>query len=165
MSLVSPAEFRTHYETDLPDEAVQLLLDAEDSEIVRRAGPHSGANVTQTFYPAPGQDFLYLPQVASAISTVVEDGSTLVSTDFALHHGGVLLERANASWRTPVEVTYTPLAEVERRKKVLVELGKLAINYNALRSESVGDYSATSVDYIQEREMILSQLTGSYLFA
>ena len=57
-------------------------------------------------------------------------------------------------------MVYTPLDETAERTRVVIDLTRLAVQYNAVKSEGVGDYKSASVDYEAEREKILSRLEG-----
>jgi hypothetical protein len=56
-------------------------------------------------------------------------------------------------------ITYTPEGDSDRRKRVGIDLVRLALQYNALESEDPGGYSSTSVDYQKERQRLLSTLS------
>lgn len=172
--LLTVIELREHVQTDLADAALQRILDAEEGEIVRRYGPHTEATETLR----GGDRLLFLARPATAISEVVETvgvvDTVLDAADYRLWDGGRCLERLTTGsipslyWAERVSVAYVPADQSAQRKLVLVQLVKLALAYSGLRSESVGgDYSATTLDYVAEREKLLQSLAprGGALFA
>ena len=164
-ALVTPAQVREHVETDLGDTALQRLIDDADALIVARFGPHTG-NVIETI--AGGGEHLFLARPASAIvsvSEVVDDvASALAASDYRSWWGGQALQRAingtnpSSFWGDRVTVTYTPVDESARRTRIELDLVRLAIQYDATRSSTVGDFSQTNADYATEREAIVGVL-------
>ena len=57
-----------------------------------------------------------------------------------------------------MDLTYTPVDTDPQRRMAIIRLVQLGLAYSGLRSESVGPYSAQSLDYAKEREAILKQL-------
>jgi hypothetical protein len=162
--ILTLAQMRESVETDLPDAALQRLIDAEDAEIVRRYG----APATQTQVLRGGSASLYLSRQASAITSVSEEvGGTvtaLAADDYELWSGGILEREADgtngrAAWGERVTVVYVPVADAEQRTACLAQLVQLAVRYSGVASESIGgDYSATKHDYQRERERLLRKL-------
>lgn len=172
-TLLTVGELREHLETDLSDEALQRILNAEEAEIVRRYGP----TATQTEMQQGGQTLLVLWRKAGSITSVIETAidnvtqTTLAANDYRLWPSGQLERLVTgthpaAFWAPLVTVTYVPEDQSAQRKGVLVQLAALAAKYNGLKSESVGggDYSATSLDYTIERERLLRSLAGRKLW-
>ena len=172
-TLLTVGELREHLETDLSDEALQRILNAEEAEIVRRHGP----TATQAETLDGGETLLFLSRTASSITSVVETESdnltqtTLASDDYRLLPAGKverLVTGTNPAsyWAHLVTVTYVPEDQAAQRRLVLVQLAMLAAKYNAMKSESVGggDYSGTSLDYTLERERLLRSLSGRTLW-
>ncbi len=52
--------------------------------------------------------------------------------------------------------------DAARRKRVQLDLAKLAIEYRALKREESGNYEAEFPDYEQERAKILSRLSHGF---
>ena len=120
--------------------------------------------------------FLFTRRAIASITSVTEivgaDETVLAANDYALRYSDRAIERLTAGtngrtcWADRVRVVYAPSADLSRRKRVLIDLVKLAVEYNAVRQESTGSHSRTMVDYQQEREAILSTLlTTVRLFA
>jgi hypothetical protein len=165
MALLTTDQLRQHLETGLEDAALQRLLDAEEAEIIRRYGPHASA----TELHAPDSEWMFLRREPSSIDTVTEtvgDEDTVLSSDDYRDWGAGRLERLDdgtnprSSWGDRVEVQYTPVDRQDERTMALINLCKLAAEYNALEDISVGggDYRASSLEYNRERERLLGSL-------
>lgn len=158
---------RDFVETDLPDSALALLVNDATEEATRRFGDDT--LVTRDFRSDGGR-YLFLNRPAAAVTSIVEYNElrdsplyTLLTTDYVLTNGGRVLERLPSStwglgyfWSPVVRVVYTPVSEANLRNRIIVDLVKLAIQYNGAQSESTGDYSMSSFEYQAEREKILS---------
>jgi len=165
-ALLAAADIRTHVDTDLVDAALTRLIDDADAEIISFAG--AIASQVEEVHGCALHESLTLSRRGSAVTTVVETvddtATTLAADDYSLRADGLTLDRlatgtnARETWGDSVVVTYTPVDQTARRKRVLIDLVRLAVEHKALASESVGDYSATSVEYERERTRILSRL-------
>jgi len=165
MALLTVAQIREHVETDLPDDALQRIIDSEDAEIIRRFG----AAATQTETLRGGESYVFLSRLVSTITSISEEVSgtttTLATDDYDLWWNQAL-ERddsgtnARSTWGDRVTVVYVPQTTTAQRKLLLSQLCQLAARYNGVQSESVGggDYSATSADYQRERERLFRKL-------
>jgi hypothetical protein len=163
---------REHIETDLGDDALGRLLADAEAAIADRAG----VAAENTIRIQAGRDrFLILPYAIGgddAIDSIVEviDGVdvTLDVSDWKWW-GGRTLERlytgdnARSAWWSEVAITFTPTEDDARRDRVTIDLVRLAVQHNALKSESAGDYRAESADYQKERNRILSELVPLYV--
>lgn len=170
-TLLSPADLRVHIETDLSDAALQLILDSEDGEIVRRYGDPD----TATEYSYAGGPTITLRRSAISVDTIVEQyidftEKTLDPADYRLEPNGRVIHRLQTgpnpllTWPNYVLVTYVPLDTSDRRKLVLIQLCQLAIRYSGIREEWVGrDYRIVHhPDHIKERNQLLRSLGGSW---
>jgi hypothetical protein len=169
---VTPDIVKEHFETDLADAALQRIIDAEDKEITSRYGSNTSLTEPYTLETPDGQParrrYIWTKQKISSITSVKEgvtfaagDLTTLVvTTDYRILYDGRLLERVDTNFLQKVEIIYVPATDVKRRDMVTIDLVKLAIQNQGLKSEKVGDYSATFVDYQQEREKVLSTLNS-----
>lgn len=177
------AEFKEHVETDLATTAIQRLLDAEVEEIIRRFG--KDISVTEEhILEAPegfesgvvtaqkiGRRRIWTGQQINS-ATTVKEGPTLTPADlttltedadsdgFRIIHNGYAIERIGTDFDKRVEIVYVPKTDVRRRDRVTIDLVHLAIQYNALKSERVGDWNGSHVEYQKERESILSTLNA-----
>lgn len=167
MALLTVTQLREHVETDLPDAALERILDAEDAEIVRRFGSATSASETL----AGNALLLFLSRSPGTISTITETEAdnltttTLAADDYRLWPGGILERLATgtngrSAWAPVVTVTYAPTDDQAQRIHTLIQVCQLAARYTGVVQESVGqgDYAITLQDYRRERERLLSQL-------
>jgi hypothetical protein len=174
MSTLTLGEARSMIDTDLNDVALQLMIDDAEAEIAERAG--SLASQVDEFKEEL-TNILVLSRKAASISSVVEKDGTggsytstaLAATDYWLRQNTRILERLSSGtnprqfWGDVVIVTYVPQDDTTRRKIVTVDLIKLALAFNGLRSESVGDYSASALEYEEQRQKIIDRLRGGMI--
>jgi len=164
MTLLTKEEFTEHFDTDLSQDAIDRLLNDAESEINRRFG-------SLTSQIEDHQDegrYLFLQRPASSITSIVETvgttDTTLETDDYALYHGNRMIKRlttginGRTNWGDRIRVTYVPASDSNQRKRVQLDLVKLAIQYQGLSTQESGNYSANFLDYEKEREKILSRL-------
>lgn len=162
--ILTLTQVREHVETGLPDTALQRIIEAEDAEIIRRFG----SGTTQTEMLAGGTPLLFLSRPVTSITmlteTVNDATTTLDATDYTIWWA-TTLERDDdgahpaSVWGERITVTYVPLDLLYQRQAILTQLVQLAVRYNGVQAESIGgDYSATSADYLRERERIMRPL-------
>jgi len=170
MSGLSVEELLTHLETDLTDPAIQRLIDDAEAEIEERVGEL--ATQTDEFQGETLAQSIYLTRRADVITSVTEEvksGSTWVSTvlapdDYELHFSGRQLRRLSdgtnpaGTWGDAVIVVYEPKSDAARRLRITIDLVKVAVAFNALESEKVGDYSSKSVVYEATRTALINKL-------
>jgi hypothetical protein len=163
-------ELREHVSSDLPDSALQRLLDAAEYEIVDRIG-EPGA---RTELIGGGSRYLTVSRPIDSVSTVVEtmlnDSQTLDATDYRTRFGGFLIERiitglhGRFRWWGDVSVTYTPIDDSALRATVQIDLCKLALTSNpGLIAETIGawteQYASNALwNSTVEHDAILSRL-------
>lgn len=170
MSMVSVAEIQAHIETDLTDPAIQRLINDAEAEIDDKIGEF--ATQFDEFQGETMANAFYLTRKASEITTVVEEvksgdgytATTLSADDYELRFNGRQLRRLTtgtnpaATWGDTVTVLYVPKDDEARRIRVTIDLVKLAIAFNALDSEKIGDYSAQSTKYEVRRSELIRRL-------
>lgn len=164
MSLVTVAEVRAMVTTGMQDTPLQAIIDREEAIMIQRCGANyvdASTRITETLRGGAPQ--LYLSQKITSIYRVTEDGTVLSQTngDFRVWEMEGCLERlpAGAIWGTVVAVIYVPYNDNERRKAVLIELVRLALDRMAMKGESVaGEYSYTAPDWEYERARLFRQL-------
>lgn len=168
-TILTVAEVREHVETDLVDDVLTRLLENADQEIIDRLG--ALASHTEVM-PGEGLGSLLLSRKASAITSaterIVDENYVLAASDFILLSDGYTVRRARGSsypalsWRGIVTIVSVPVGgaagELAARKKLLVDLVKLDVEYDAKRSDSIGDTSRTSLDHGKERTSLFAQM-------
>jgi hypothetical protein len=158
----------------VPDEALQMWLDAGTVAILGRLGP-----IAPTTVRLRGNSLhVWLPRQASSVQTVVESwgdpiglgNTTLASDDWALLPDGLTLRRewggTNRSdvFGDIVTVTFTPVDDTAERQRVLLALVDLDQSHApGLSQETMGSYSVAYVNnsvmnYSRERSGILDSL-------
>ena len=170
--IITVADLREHVETDLPEAAIQRLIDEADQLVVESYGAHGPATQTDDLRSDVGMTLIFPQRPVDSVTTVTEFTSATTSkvldpTDYTVGHGGKSLERLTTgpnpslSWGYKVLVAYViATTENPRRRGAVIDLVRLATVHTGLHSERAGDYSATSVDYETERGKILSRLGG-----
>ena len=157
MPLITPTQLREHTETDLSDDALLRIIASEEAEIVRRYGPHDTAAETVR----GGAYQLVLNRAAQSVTMVTEywggQAFEVLADEYRVVSGGYVLERVAGVWPAVVDVEYLPVDTSPQRTRVLIDLCKLALQYNATTFEGVGDYRTRSVGYTSEREKLLRQ--------
>lgn len=178
-TLLDIDDVQLHVETDLDDDALQRLMDAEEAEIVTRFGSHGAADGTGPTVTrrVPGGDlFAFLGQRSVSITQVDETiGSssgetttTLSADDYQSWDDGRSLRRLNDGtnardlWGKFMDITFVGFDDRDRRKRVLIDLVKLSVQYEAAKSSKIGDVSVSFTDYQKERESILSTMAQDY---
>lgn len=162
---------RSLVEIGITDDALQLLLDDALQLIANRFGDPFTEQVTVEAY---GERTIRLLRPAVAL-TLVEDTtvwpytswSTVDPADYLLEDGGRTLTRINTTsgwgvypsgWGRRTRITYRPRSEVATRRRVTIDLVRLACVYRGLMLEQVGDYKMQAVDYTDEQVKLLSQI-------
>lgn len=156
MSLVSIAELRAKVPSDLDDTQLQSIIDNEESELVRRFGPHGDGTTAITEGPKPGGERnVYVSRPIVSISSITEavylgdTPETVDSTTYYAWKDEGRIERlpsGSQTWGRAVTVTYVPSDDRALRKQVIIELCRLALSQTTLKSESIaGEYSYTTL--------------------
>lgn len=159
MAKPTTTELREHVETDVSDAALQRLIDAEYSALIKTFG----AEETQVDHLAGDVDRIHLTRISQSITSVVERNAsgletTLSADDYRAEMGGKALRRLSdgknpgSCWAAQVRVTY---ASDDDYLMTVVELVRLRLQYKALQSERSGDHSETAVDFQTERQKLM----------
>lgn len=175
-------DLREHVESSLTDTELGRLLDAAYETIDHAIGPGGDddypATITEVLTVGPG-DLFMLSAPASAILSVSESRSaptTLATDDYQLI-GSQLVKRlrdgthARTGWHQQVTVSYTALADENRRDVAAIALVNLELTYQpGVQSEKLGDHSVTysfggsgASKYQDERAAILASLSGGFV--
>lgn len=166
MALLTVAELRAAVDTDKTDSDLRNLIDREEADLIRRFGPHyDGTAITETHEGGGGS--VYLRRPISSISSVTEYASmgdsavVLETTGYHAWTGqGRLSRLVSSKWGGVVVVSYIPEDDSDVRKRVIIELCRLALARTGLKSESIaGEYSYTAHDnWDVQRASIYRQL-------
>lgn len=176
MSDLTVEMLREHLETDLLDEALQRLINDAEKEIIKQHGERT--TQTDEFHGETLATALFLSRKAEEITTVVEEvksgdsyeETTLAANDYKLRFEGRQTERLasgdnpRSTWGDVVTVVFVPKDDLDRRLRVAIDLVKLAVAYEGVEQQKVGDYSMKLERYENQKTAILKRL-GSWGFA
>lgn len=175
---LDPEAFTALHANTIDEDALQMLLDAAEEEILDRVGrtidAYAVTDRTETF--SPNGSRIMLGERALSISAVREhvhaaSPTTLADDDYELSPSGYILRRlisgthGSSVWRPLVAVTYVPWSDTATRSRVQAELVKLSIAFNpGLSAQTIGSwhetYTASGVPYDQQRAAILATLAS-----
>jgi hypothetical protein len=162
MSLLTLTEARALVKTSLSDPELQAVINREEDEIARLYGaPYVNATTTVSETLPGGGASLFVRRPLMSVKSVTEDAATLAATDYRLWPGQGRLERLpkGAIWGEVITLVYVPQDDNMRRKAVLIDLIRLAVERTALKSESIaGEYSYTAPEWDAERAKALRRL-------
>ena len=181
MPLLTTDEIHAHVETDRSPDAIALLVADAEAAIIARYGPHAPAPIELErvlgAFTTAGPTTIYFDRPAASIATVSEYDSdalpptVLDAADYRLLYGGRAVERLGtgphprAWWAGRVVLTYVPVDDTAQRKRVCIDLVKLALRYDAAKAQTAGDASETALDdYTRERSNLLGELGQSVAF-
>lgn len=168
-ALGGPINYRDFIETGLSDASLAVLVADATAEVTARFG--TDATITVDL-PGRWGTMLKLQRPASAIISVAEYTdqnlliATLASTDYRLRNNGRILERITGGlwsrvyWAYSVHVVYTPSVESDLRNRVIIDLVRLAVQYDTFDEATVGDVKTKQADYLRERERILMGMSN-----
>lgn len=171
MSLITPGDLQDLVQTDLSTDAIQGVIDREETELLFRFGPHSRidgttnpALVTERMEGGQASVFVDRPfdtVVAILVSSNGFIDSAVVNADgYRTFPDEGRIVRISGNWESEVEVRYFATDLDNVRKSALIDLCRIAIDRQAFRRESIaGEYSYTSPpNWEQERESIYGRL-------
>jgi hypothetical protein len=168
MSTLTVAQFREHFETDLPDTAIQRVIDSVEAEIAEIAGP-TGA---QSYTKEGGDTNLFFMSPISSITQIQEranesdDFVILDSTDYLVMNGGFYLTRIHTGahprykWGCVVLVDASHDVSAEsKRVLATIDIVKMELQYNGVMQENAGGYNEMMSNWLTERKAILRGLS------
>lgn len=159
------AGLREHIGDGPSDAVLTDLLAAAQAAITARYGSDTAS---RSEYLRPFGQWVRLSRPASAISSVIEGGTTVDAAEYEIWSQADYVRRLDSSgnvsaWTGWVEVTYTPTSEDAERDRVTIALVDLDINrHPGLTGITVGpwseQYTQDDESYRKAREAILSSL-------
>lgn len=166
-------QIRELVETDLIDSALQRIVNDAHEMILEYHGPHTG-DVTERFLPGSGDTFIFTKRRITSVTSIKETYTgnlgetvnTLAASDYALESGRQIRRKIGGTyprsfWAPMVTVTYSPADELVRRQRVLVDLVRLGVRYEAAQMTQTGDSRIQHVDVEVERSKILRRLDAT----
>ncbi|MCA0354713.1 MAG: hypothetical protein LCH85_22190 [Chloroflexi bacterium] len=163
MPLVSVAEVRQKIATPLDDSDLATIIDAEEADLIERCGDHPDGSTEITEVARSTSASLWLRHPVVSISSVQERrageaNSAVTANGYELDAATGKLERIGGSWLGIITISYVPRDQRSRRKRILIELIRLAVEQTAMKSESIaGEYSYTADDWDAKRAGLYRQ--------
>lgn len=168
MSDLTVSEFREHFETDLPDDAIQRVIDSVEDEVTKMAGPVG----QHTYVLNGGGKYLFflngpILSIDSIEETVGDTVTTLDATDYRLVDGGYYAERLyrlalnpRYTWGRQISVTVTHPPASPKRKLTTIDIVKGELQYNGVAQESAGGYNVSMGDWLKTRTQLLRSISA-----
>ena len=163
--LLSVTQLRAHIETALSDDALGQLRDAKQALIVKWAGPAGSLSETHWCH---GMDLLPLKREPASVTSVTDVSE---GREWPLADGTDYLVRGAALWRTHgvwgeyTTVVYEPADDGAERIATLVQLIKLAINFEpGFSTQSEGQWTEGYATYLAQQNMLLRALREPEVF-
>jgi len=171
-TLLDADGLRLHVETDLTDPALEQLIADADADIVNRFGPHATDGEITVTLRGGYRELLPTRPIAQVTTVteytgsenVAEVATVLAADDYRIDRNGFELTRLGggtnprSTWGFRVTLLYHPVNDDDVRRRVMIDLCKLAIQFQGLASERVGAYGASLGDYEGQRSQILRRL-------
>jgi hypothetical protein len=160
--VITPDILHDHIETDLDDYALERYIDDAYAAIHERRGDRSGVQ----YRTDGGGLYLFLDPPSDAITSVTEDGTLLVDgeeDDYTVRWDGRALRRVGGGEWGDTIVVYDASDDDPRTDRVVIDLCKLALQYEGLQSSGDGDYDESHLEYQAERNRLISELTSSVI--
>lgn len=155
----------------LADADLQVLIDREEAEIVRRFGAHYVDGSTTVSETVPGgRKSIYLRRAVGSVSSIQEYAYlgdtapiTLTSTDYYTWGNQGRIERLTQSvWGAVAIVVYVPVDDRDLRRQAIIELVRLGAAQDTGQSVSGLGYSISgqdTQDWQQARAMQYARLS------
>lgn len=151
----------------LSDADLQTIIDREEAIMVARFGAHTGSRAEVI---EGGTRNIFVRRPISSITSITElaylgdTATTLASTDYYVWDTQGRIERIYGPWGASVTVTYTPVAEADVRKQVLIELVRLGVSQDSGQAVSGFGFSVggnmSAAQWDAARERIYARLAG-----
>ena len=159
---VTLADLKARYpDTDLGDDELQRILDAQIQSVDRSAGKASSETQNSR---ALGAGTISLLRPATAVTEVLErrsrssDEETLTDGDDYRLFGKYEVVRMGTCWGSEVTITYTPEVDQELRDEVTLELCHMDIEFKAQEETGAGDYDEMQKDHAKRRRQLLARI-------
>ena len=166
--LLTVEQLREHVVSNLGDDALQRILDANEDAINEFVGPIRPVVEIHDGGPRASRSHAGRPSITSIVERRSGTDTTLAADDYRIRASGYVLERisggtnSRSSWNDLVTVTYVPVSDVAERIRVLIALCKLDLAHEpGLASRTVVDWTESyggSGGYLAERGSMLASL-------
>jgi hypothetical protein len=173
MAIIDRVKERT--ETDLTDAELQLMIDEANQDVIARFGPHADPALPITVRLEGLRKNLVVdrpidinnPITVMEYITYYDWGETVITLDpldYRIWPLGYQLQRLQTGpnprscWQDTVTIEYVPVNDGDQREEVIVKLVIIGIQFDAFSNQTVGDTSAVTQDYQQQRKSLLRTL-------
>lgn len=143
MSLVLLGEVRSLIVSGLTDPDLQAVIDREEGWLATRIGMLAGER-TETFRPLLADAPVYLSRRADSV-VVTDDAVPVPAAEVWFVPATGTIRRVDASWTSPVAVTYTP-TDADTVRRAVIELVRGTLAETGSDAETIGDYSYSRGD-------------------
>lgn len=159
--LLPVAQLRAVVQSALTDAELEAVIDDEEAELVRRLGPHGDGATTVVERVTASGDVLFVSRPVASVTSITSSGTAVSSALYTTALGGGQILHTGAGWPTgALLVTYVPADDQPRRRRVLIELVRLALEQTAFQGESVaGEHSYTAPNWEERRASLYRRLT------
>lgn len=172
-TLISVADVVNHLETSLgaTDPELERLVDSADAMIRSVYGSHVDGERTIRLTITPGHKFFLPYPAAESVAEIKEyseyelssEAVEVPTTEYELEQGGVIVIRPKKYFKRKVIVRYTPVDDSAERVHILIDLVRLADQYEAVKLEELGagrgsGVSTEYLDYTKEQGLILNRM-------
>ena len=169
-SLISNETVVSFIETDKTDDEIEILIDSADKAIRDVYGPHVNGERTVRLSNTYGNE-IFLPYPPAASVAEIKEYSNLELSskaeevdedDYELEYDGRVIRRPEKKFNDRVIVRYTPVDDSAERKHILVDLVRLADQFEGNKLEELGagrsSISTEHLDYQREWNRILNRM-------
>jgi hypothetical protein len=146
--MISPAILREHIVTDLPNSALQRIIDDNDALVVRLAGPHPPVSLTETYDIWPRTHRLVLERPVATLTSVLDNGVAVNLATVRISGRQLIFEQPI---KGNIEVTYSPVNDLAARTQLLVALCLLDIQDTHQAETQTGDVRVKRLDVLAEK--------------
>ena len=170
-TLISTDDVVSFLETDKIDSEVEILIDSADKAIRDVYGPHVDGNRDVRLSDTYGFEVILPYPPAAMIAEIREYSNDELSSaaevvpedEYELENGGRIVRRPEKAFGQRLIVSYTPVDDSSERKHILVDLIRLADQYEGVKMEEIGAGQSSGVstehlDYVVEWNRILNRM-------
>lgn len=161
-------QLRLRVETDLDDDTLQRILDANVKAIARAAG---SATAESEYQDGTNSDWISVLRPVSEVVSIIErrrshssDPVTLSANDYRLVGPYRFLRLTDGDnparcWGAEVQFNYTPEVDTAVRDRVALDLSQVDVEYRPFHEEKVGKGEwEGKADWSKQRRELLAQV-------
>lgn len=167
-TLVTVEQVKARIATDLSDVAIHDVIVNEEEEVIRRYGAHGDGVISFTESREPMNGNLFLTRPFVSITSLTEHqvpgdtGTVLSASAYYAWTAQGRIERLprGTAWGQVVTAVYVPVDDSAKRRRVIIELVRVALEQTATQAKSVGgEYSYTAAEFEAKRQDLYRRLS------